>query len=536
MKRQCFRWKVLLKMDYFTKKYYNLVKFRLMKLVKIFTFAVFKTTIISLMKLTKELLTDTSTLQLPEKVLQFGTGVLLRGLCDYFIDKANKKGVFNGRIVIVKSTDSGGADTFTEQDNLYTLCVRGIEKGVPTEENIICTAISRVLSAQSEWNAILETAQSADIQVVISNTTEVGLQYVEESIRQNPPASFPAKLTAWLYERFQSRQEGVVVIPTELIVGNGDKLKEIVLQHCVFNELPERFVEWLENENHFCNSLVDRIVPGKPKGDTLTELQNTLGYEDDLLAVAETYRLWAIEGGDKVKDILTFAQVDDGVKIAQNIEQFRELKLRMLNGTHTLMCGIAYLSGFRIVKEALTDEMFEKFTTNLMMSEIAPAIPYKIDSKIAQRYGREVLDRFRNPYLDHQWISITLQYTMKMRMRNIPLLLNYYKEFNTVPQYFTRGFAAYLLFMKAVKEDNGKFFGMRADESYLIQCDSAKYFYKTWQNPNTEEVVIEVLSNQEMWGTDLTKLKGFAENVTTHLSNMMSFGVQEVVSALNVYA
>ncbi len=488
------------------------------------------------MRLTKDLLNDTSTLHLPEKVLQFGTGVLLRGLCDYFIDKANKQGVFNGRIVVIKSTDSGGADTFAEQDNLYTLCIRGIEKGIPTEENIICTAISRVLSAQSEWNAILETAHSADIQVVVSNTTEVGLQYVEESIRQKPPTSFPAKLTAWLYERFQARQDGVVIIPTELIVGNGEKLKEIILQLCTFNELPARFVEWINEENTFCSSLVDRIVPGKPKGEALTELQNMLGYEDKLLAVAETYRLWAIQGDEKVRDVLTFAQVDDGVKIAKNIGQYRELKLRMLNGTHTLMCGTAFLSGFNIVKEALADDMIEKFTTNLMMSEIALAIPYKIDDKVTQRYGREVLDRFRNPYLEHQWLSITLQYTMKMQMRNIPLLLNYYKEFNTVPQYFTRGFAAYLLFMKAVKVENGKYFGEREGEPYQIQCDSAGYFYEVWQNNKTDEVVNKVLANQQLWGSDLTKLKGFAENVTTHLSNMMSFGVREVISALNVYA
>jgi tagaturonate reductase len=488
------------------------------------------------MKLSKELLTDSSTIQLPERVLQFGTGVLLRGLCDYFIDKANKQGVFNGRIVVVKSTDSDGADAFAEQDNLYTICVRGIDKGVPTEENIISSAISRVLSAQSQWNEILETAQDSNISVVISNTTEVGLQYVEESIRQSPPASFPAKLTAWLYERFQNKQAGVVVIPTELIVGNGDILKDIILKIATFNQLPANFIEWLKTENTFCNSLVDRIVPGKPKGEALVELQQKLGYEDELLAVAETYRLWAIQGGEKVKEVLTFAQADEGVKIANNIEQFRELKLRMLNGTHSLMCGMEFLSGFQTVKEALADDVCEKFITNLMMSEIAPAIPYKIDAKVAQRYGRDVLDRFRNPYLDHQWISITLQYTMKMQMRNIPLLLNYYKEFNTVPQYFTRGFAAYLLFMKAVKEENGKYFGEKEGELYPIQCDSAKYFYEVWQNHKASEVVNAVLGNEQLWGTDLRKLKGFEENVTTHLSNMMAIGVREVAAALNVYA
>ncbi len=488
------------------------------------------------MKLSKALLSDHSTLALPEKVLQFGTGVLLRGLCDYFIDKANKQGVFNGRVVVVKSTDSGSADSFAEQDNLYTICVKGIDKGIATENNIISSAISRVLSAQSEWSEILKTAQNADIQVVISNTTEVGLQYLEERIDQSPPASFPAKLTAWLYERFRAKQAGVVIIPTELVINNGDKLKKIILKLCVFNQLSPQFIDWLEDEISFCNSLVDRIVPGKPKGEALSKIQANLGYEDELLLVAETYRLWAIQGDEKIKEVLTFAETDEGVRITKNIEQFRELKLRMLNGTHTLMCGMAFLSGFQTVKEALADDLTEKFVTNLMMSELVPAIPYKIDAKIAQRYGREVLDRFRNPFLEHQWLSITLQYTMKMQLRNIPLLLNYYKEFDTVPQYFTRGFAAYLLFMKVVKEENGKYFGEKEGIFYPIQCDSARYFYEIWQNQKASDVVDTVLSNETLWGSDLRKLKGFTENVTTHLSNMMAIGVREVASALNVYA
>ncbi|WP_337041876.1 tagaturonate reductase [Emticicia sp. 17c] len=488
------------------------------------------------MKLNKSLLSDPSLTQLPEKVLQFGTGVLLRGLCDYFIDKANKQGIFNGRIVVVKSTDTGGADAFAEQDNLYTICVRGIDKGLPKEENIVSAAISRVLSAQSQWNDILATASNPAISIVISNTTEVGLQYVEESITQTPPASFPAKLTAWLYERFQAGLSGVVIIPTELIVGNGDKLKEIVLQLCAFNQLPEAFVNWVKQENNFCNSLVDRIVPGKLRGEKLKELEDKLGYTDELSTIAEVYRLWAIEGDERVKEILSFHEADSGVKIEKNIEQYRELKLRMLNGTHTLMCGIAYLSGFETVKEALADELMEKFITILMTTEVVPAIPYKIEAKVCQRYGREVLDRFRNPYLEHQWISITLQYTMKMRMRNIPLLLNYYKEFNTVPQYFARGFAAYLLFMKAVKEENGKYYGQKGDAFYPIQCDAAQYFYQLWQENTANGVVTKVLSNNDLWGADLTQLAGFAENVSTHLSNMMMLGVREVTSALNVYA
>jgi tagaturonate reductase len=487
------------------------------------------------MKLSKALLKSPYKENLPEKILQFGTGVLLRGLCDYFVDKANKKGVFNGRIVVVKSTD-GSADDFNEQDNLYTLCIRGIEQGENIEENIICSPISRVVSAQSQWHEILKTAQNPAIQIVISNTTEVGLQLIEESIEQNPPTSFPAKLLAWLYARYQAKLSGVVIIPTELLVDNGKILKNIILDLCKFNNLESNFIQWLETDNYFCSSLVDRIVPGKPRGKALEKLQAQLGYEDNLMSIAEVYRLWAIEGNEKVREILTFAEADTNVKIEKNIELYRELKLRMLNGTHTLMCGLAYLSDFQTVKEALADETTEKFITNLMMTEVATSIPYKIDAKVSQRYGREVLDRFRNPYLEHQWLSITFQYTMKMRMRNIPLLLNYYKIFNTVPQYFARGFAAYLLFMKATKEIDGKFYGERNGEPYLIDCDQAEYFYEIWKNNKPKELVKTVLSNENLWGTDLTKLHNFEEIITTHLSNMMMVGVRDAVMNLNVFA
>src|SRR3954469_180278 len=216
--------------------------------------------------------------ELPDKVLQFGTGVLLRGLCDYFIDKANRQGVFNGRVVVVKSTDGGDASEFDKQDNLYTLCVRGIVDGKNVEENIISSAISRVLSAKQQWKEILKYAHNRHLQIIISNTTEVGLQLVKESIHQIPPSSFPAKLLAFLYERYKAfvgdAEAGMIIIPTELITDNGKKLFHIVEELARFNHLDEDFIHWLKEHNLFCNSLVDRIVPGKPDAGTLQQLQN----------------------------------------------------------------------------------------------------------------------------------------------------------------------------------------------------------------------------------------------------------------------
>ena len=284
---------------------------------------------------------------LPEKVLQFGTGVLLRGLPDYFIDKANRHGLFNGRVVVVKSTDSGDAGAFDRQDGLYTLCIRGIEDGHKVEENIICSAISRVLSARDHWSEIMQLAHSPEMQIVISNTTEVGIQLVEGDFGHRPPVSFPGKLLAFLYERYRAfggkPESGMVIVPTELIVDNGKKLAAIVKELAETAQLETPFITWLQEHCRFCSSLVDRIVPGRPNAATVQQLTHDLGYTDDLLAIAEVYRLWAIEGDEKVRSVLSFAAADGGVIIEPDIEIYRELKLRMLNGTHTLSCGLAFL-------------------------------------------------------------------------------------------------------------------------------------------------------------------------------------------------
>jgi tagaturonate reductase len=478
--------------------------------------------------------TKNITSKYPEKVLQFGTGVLLRGLIDYFIDKANKNGIYNGSVVMVKTTGPDISE-FTNQDNLYTISVRGLENGQAIEEDIIVDCISRTLSTKTNWEEILKTSENPEIQLVVSNTTEAGLQYVEENVLVGCPESFPGKLTAWLHNRFMTNQAETLVVPTELIVNNGVILKEIVYKHVIANNLGNEFSSWLNQKVKFCSSLVDRIVPGKPNQEEADKLFEKIGYNDNLIIKAEVYRLWAIEG-ENIEDFLEFAEADNGVKIAKNIDKYRELKLRLLNAPHTLLCGMSYLSGFRLVKDALNDEMMEKYITILMLTELGPAIPLNLDQKTTHRYGREVMDRFRNPYLEHQWLSITLQYTLKMKSRAIPLLLNYYNTFDSVPQYFARCFAAYLLFMKVTKEENGKFYGESEGESYLINCDFAPYFKGVWEHDSAHEVVSNVLKNKDLWEYDLTTLKGFESNVENHLSNMMICGVKDVASALNVYA
>jgi tagaturonate reductase len=472
--------------------------------------------------------------ELPEKIVQFGTGVLLRGLIDYFIDKANKQGVFNGRVVVVKSTSAGDIADFDKQDGLYTLCVRGIQDGKTVEENIINSSISRVLSAAEQWDQILQCAHSRDVQIIISNTTEVGIQLVNEDIRQRPPASYPGKLLAFLYERFRafggSADSGIVVIPTELISDNGKKLEAIVLELAQLNGLEKEFIKWLKEHNRFCNSLVDRIVPGKPDAEMLSSLEKELGYTDGLMIMSEVYRLWAIEGDEHVKNILSFTKADEGVVIEPDITIYKELKLRLLNATHTLSCGLAYLSGFNTVRDAMDDEAFFSYVKDLMLLEVAPAIPYKIEPSVSRDFGLKVLDRFRNPKIKHQWIHITVQYTSKLRMRVIPLLLTHYQQNSSVPELISLGFAAYILFIKPHKQDGGKLFGNWQNKDYPINDDLAASFLERWNNLAPEELVNAVLRDVNLWGEDLSALPGFYESVLGKVKLIIEKGPMQALA------
>jgi tagaturonate reductase len=469
-----------------------------------------------------------SSFELPEKVLQFGTGVLLRGLPDFFIDKANRLGLFNGRVAVVKST-KGATTEFEAQDSLYTLCVRGLENGQPVSENIISSSISRVISADQNWDVILSIAASEDLQIIVSNTTEVGIQLVNERINQNPPLSFPAKVLAVLYHRFKifkgAKDSGLVIIATELIPDNGKKLESIVMELAKFNQLEADFMNWLQEENRFCNSLVDRIVPGKPDAATLANLEEELGYTDHLLAMTEPYRLWAIEGDEKVAAVLSFAKADTGVIIANDIEVYRELKVRLLNGTHTLSSGIAFLSGIDTVKNAMTDELIKTYIEGVMATEIGPAIPYSVTKEQTSTFAATVKDRFANPSIEHLWINITFQYTMKMKIRILPLLLNYYKLFNTVPEQISFGFAAYLTFMQVNRKEGDKFYGNYNHIDYLITDDSAAYF-------NGKTDVASILNDVAFWGTDLSLLEGFVPTVEEKYKAIAKDGMMEALAEL----
>lgn len=484
------------------------------------------------MRLSPSFLTekDKHLMALPEKVLQFGTGVLLRALPDHFIDKANKQGIFNGRVVVVKSTP-GDTEAFTAQQNLYTICVRGIDQGKPYQEDVISAAISRVLSAGRQWPEILQCARDPGIKIILSNTTEVGIRLTEDDPFAQPPSSFPGRLLALLWERWQhaGRQtaEGFIIIPTELIPDNGGELRRIVLELARRNHLDEAFISWVQDRNRFCNSLVDRIVPGRPAPHVVEQLG--LPYEDALLTMAEPFRLWAIEGDAEVQEALSFAKADEGMVITPDIRVFHERKLRLLNGTHSFCCGPAFLSGFSITREAMLDKDFRHYMQRLLHEEIARAIPMAMDPGSVTDYIGQVMDRFANPHIDHAWLSISLQYSSKMRLRNLPLLQTYYARYQTVPLMMAAGFAGYILFMKPHHLDEHGWQGMYNGKAYPIKDDKAALFHEWWANLDADQLTDAVLGSETLWGTDLRALPGFRDAVAGILKGMLSQGVYKTL-------
>ncbi len=472
---------------------------------------------------------------LPEKVLQFGTGVLLRGLPDHFIDKANKQNIFNGRIVVVKSTSNGGTDAFKQQDGLYTLFERGIEDGNIIEQYTINASISRVLSANEEWNEILACAANPDMQIILSNTTEVGITLVEADAYAEKPVSFPGRVLFFLEERYRvfdgSMGAGMVIVPTELIVDNGTLLKNMVTTLAKLKGLDDAFLDWLENANDFCNSLVDRIVPGKLFANEQEKIEKQLGYRDELMIMSEIYALWAIETSrSTTKEILSFSKANKGVIITPDINKFRELKLRLLNGAHTFSCGLASLAGFSTVKEAMNDPAFVEFMSLLMLREIAPLITNgEISIQEANDFAAQVLDRFRNPYIEHLWLNITVQYTSKMAMRTVPLIEKHYAVNTEVPELMAMGFAAHILFTRPVEKNGNTWYGNYNGNRYPVSDDKASLLHRHWQNATEDTIADTVLKDPAIFGTDLTLYKGFSEAVQMYLASLLQHGVMKTL-------
>lgn len=476
--------------------------------------------------------------QLPEKILQFGTGVLLRGLINQYIHAANLAGDYHGRVVVIKSTETPGADSFTQQDGLYTDYMRGIDNGVRTERFTINASISRVLNASTEWSQILTVAANPQLEIIVSNTTEAGLVYDPTDILElgKAPKTFPSKLLACLYHRWQTlgaNASGLVVLPTELVTQNGEVLKKMVHDLAKSHDLSSDFISWLITANDFCNTLVDRIVPGKLPENELATITKTLGYEDALLLVREPFGLWAIET-DRFATVqkLGFANTNGNHVIVQkDITTFRELKLRLLNGTHSFTCAVALLLGCSTVKQAMEHQVCFTFLNQLMRDDIAPCLLNNdIDSSLVSTFIEDVQDRFRNPFIEHQWVSISMNYTEKMRMRNLPLIKWAVEQQGFVPDNMAFGFAAFL-WLNMISEQNNKMEQVsKCLEHFFVLKDFYAPMLSLRDSENIPSYLDRVLADEKIWQENLLLVKGFRQQLQRILIEINEIGVSAVLN------
>jgi tagaturonate reductase len=464
-------------------------------------------------------------LELPERAIQFGTGGFLRGFVDYFLDAANRAGSFNGRVVAVASTSSAKNDLVNGQDGLYTLVVEGMQDGRASREFRIVSSLSRALAAATEWDEVLRLAHDPNIEVVFSNTTEVGIMLDEPDEPDLPPRSFPGKLTMWLLERaratnFSLDGRPLLVIPCELVEQNGDRLREIVMVLSEQWSLDDEFLKWLDSKVVWCNTLVDRIVPGSPKSDKQVELEAELGYRDALLTVCEPYRLFAIEAPERVRRLFTFASADEGVILTDDVEPFRLRKVRLLNGSHSILAPVGLLCGLSTVGESVADAEVGEYVRRVMLDEILPVC----DAPDAAGFASDVMQRFSNPYIAHSLADITLHATAKMRVRVVPTIVDYWRQEGKFPDLTCFGFAAFLLFRS--RDD--------ASASRLPMDDGAALIRSASMNArnDVDGFVESVCCDRSLWGMDLSELPGFIDSVTGHASAIAREGIRPSLNQL----
>lgn len=391
-------------------------------------------------------------LELRERAVQFGTGAFLRGFVDSFIDSSNANGRFNGRIVAIGSTGSGRDVAFTAQDGLYTLVSAGSNSD--DNETRIVASVSRAINASLLWSSVLEVARDPRIAFVFSNTTEAGFALDErDKSAIASPHSFPARLTRFLIERARlflyDAKYGVTVVPCELIEDNGSVLRELVLQCARDWNAEQEFFAWIDAAVPFCNTLVDRIVPGSPPAAMRAELESSLGYSDALLTMAEPYRLFVIEADQRARKSLAFLEDEAGVVLTDDVRVYRERKLRLLNGTHTGIAAVGILAGLETVNDCMRDQSARLYA-QLLLDGIVPMV----DAPDAEQFGTDVLKRFANPNVFHRLADIVVQGTLKLRVRLLPIVERYTDAGLDAPRPIATAFAAQLLLWHPVISDS----------------------------------------------------------------------------------
>lgn len=483
----------------------------------------------------------------PVRAVQFGTGALLRGLVDDALDRAARDGQWHGRVVAVSQTGSGRGAAFNEQDGLFTLRVRGVVDGQTVDETRVVASVARALSAADDWDEVLGLAREPALDLVVSNTTEIGLTWDDgDDPGARPPRSFPAKLAAFLRARSEAGLDPVVVLPTELVDGNGAALRRLVLRWTDRAGWGASVADFVRACT-FCDTLVDRIVTGTPPDLGAAEAE--AGWSDPLMTDTEPYRLWAIAppngtSADALRQRLAFAADDPddgaGIVVAPSVGPFRLRKVRLLNAAHTLLVPVALGCGLETVRQAVEDGRVGAYVRRLLSDELVPAVAADLaeagdDPATAAPFARAVLDRFANPFIEHDLRSITLQQTMKLGARVVPSVLALDRA-GRVPEAVALGVAAFFLLVRpaqALGPDEPLAFAT----TNLLADDRAEAVRQRWRaRPDAAAAVAGILSDADLWGRDLTNLpvtgSAFADAVAGLVERALADGLPVVVDAL----
>lgn len=480
----------------------------------------------------------------PVKILQFGEGNFLRAFIDWQVDIANEKTDFNGSVVIAQPLVQGMADFINDQNGIYTTVLRGIENGKMIKEYRKITSVKTCINVYKDFYSYIQYAKCDTLRFIVSNTTEAGISYEEGcSLTDEPPVSFPAKITQFLYKRFiafnGAVDKGIIFIPCELIEANGANLKRIVLQYASEWNLSKEFIAWINGSCNFTNTLVDRIVTGYPR-KTADELCEELGYKDNLLDTAERFHLFVIESdGDleALKKELPLEQAGCNVIWTHDQSFYRTRKVRILNGAHTLFVPTAFLYGLTSVSESLENETVYTFLKKGLFEEIIPSLDG--DKQALEDYAAAVLERFANPYLEHQLLSISLNSVSKFKVRDLTSVLAYYKKFNKAPKTLAYGLAALITFYNGKGVANREMTGYRNGVAYPIKDDELvlKAFETLYSKNNyndtngREAIVTSVLERTDWWGLDLSTLEGFKEAVLSSYNSIVEEGIVRSLKA-----
>ncbi|HHX60461.1 MAG TPA: tagaturonate reductase [Epulopiscium sp.] len=467
----------------------------------------------------------------PEKIIQFGEGNFLRAFVNWITDTMNKKELFNGSSVVVQPIKHGMVKELNAQNGLYTLYLRGIKDKQAVSEHIVIESISRAINPYENLNDYQALAINPESRFVISNTTEAGIAVnPEDKLEDTPPSSFPAKVTAMLYKRYThfnaDTSKGFIFLPCELIDKNGEKLKESILEYIKLWKLDDKFKAWVCEHSIFCNTLVDRIVPGYPR-DRMEEINQELGYEDNLVVEAEQFHLWVIEGPDSVKEEFPADQAGLNVLFVNDLTPYRTQKVRVLNGAHTTLVPVAYLYGIDTVRESVEHPVIGRWIKEAIFDEIAPVLPLPLES--VKQFADDVIDRFTNPFVKHYLMSISLNSMSKYETRVLPTLLEYNEQKNTLPDKLVFSLAALMAFYK----------GYRGTTAIELQDDKdiLDLYKDVWADYDQgkielQEVVERVLAYKKNWKMDLNEIKGLKEKVTDYLALILEKGMENAIAEM----